>query len=181
MVSCSLVYIGSGYGLSPIWCQAITLTSADLFSVGSSKTAFSGIWIKIQNHSCFFEKKWCLQNGGHFVEVSMCTINNLLWLIYLCWLSNCHWLPVILSGFQQIKCLLSHKNILYDWSSFSPNANRLLNFEHEKTVLNIDGKVQDCSICVAAMEIPKLHSAKIDIISHMVPVQVLLCNNISMA
>ena len=40
------VSIGSGNGLSPIRCQAITWTNADLLSIGPLGTNFSDIWIK---------------------------------------------------------------------------------------------------------------------------------------
>ena len=45
------VSIGSGNGLLPIRCQAITWTSADLLSIEPLWTNFSEIWIKIQNFS----------------------------------------------------------------------------------------------------------------------------------
>ena len=38
-------------GLSPVWRQAITRTSADLLSTGPITTDFSEIWIEIQNFS----------------------------------------------------------------------------------------------------------------------------------
>ena len=43
------VSIGSGNGLSPVWCQAITWTNADFLSTGPLGTNFSEIQIKMQN------------------------------------------------------------------------------------------------------------------------------------
>ena len=37
-VSANVVIIGSGNGLAPVWCQAITWTNADLLSIGPSPT-----------------------------------------------------------------------------------------------------------------------------------------------
>ena len=45
-----MVIIGSGTGLAPVWCQAITWTSADLMLIRLSGTNYSEI--KIQNFSC---------------------------------------------------------------------------------------------------------------------------------
>ena len=39
------VTIGSGNGLSPIWCQAITWINVDLLLIGSTETNFSRIQI----------------------------------------------------------------------------------------------------------------------------------------
>ena len=44
--------IGSGNGLSPIWCQAITWTNAGLLSIGLLGTNFSEFWIRILSLSC---------------------------------------------------------------------------------------------------------------------------------
>ena len=46
-----LITIGSGNGLSPVRCQAITGTNAEILSIGPSRTNFSEIWMKIQNFS----------------------------------------------------------------------------------------------------------------------------------
>ena len=46
-----LARIGSGNGLSPVPCQAITWNNADLLSIGPLGTNFSEIWPKIQNFS----------------------------------------------------------------------------------------------------------------------------------
>ena len=45
------VITGSGNGLSPVRCQAITWPNADLLSIGLSATNLSEIWIKMQNLS----------------------------------------------------------------------------------------------------------------------------------
>ena len=42
------VIIGSGNGLAPVWCQAITWTNADSLSICPVGTCFSEIWIKIK-------------------------------------------------------------------------------------------------------------------------------------
>ena len=47
----NFVNIGSGNGLSPVWCQAITWTITDLFSIRTQRTNFSETSIKIQNFS----------------------------------------------------------------------------------------------------------------------------------
>ena len=45
------VSIGSGNGLPPVQCQAITWTNTDSWSIGPLGTNFSEIWIKIQDFS----------------------------------------------------------------------------------------------------------------------------------
>ena len=75
--SVNWINIGSGNGLSPIRCQAITWTNAALMSIWPLGTNFSEIWIKTQNVS-FSKCTWkCrLQNGGHVVqeEIGECCI-----------------------------------------------------------------------------------------------------------
>ena len=51
-VSVNWVSIGSGNDLSPVQCQIITWTNADLLSIGSLQTDLSEIWTEIQNFSC---------------------------------------------------------------------------------------------------------------------------------
>ena len=67
----TLVGICWSNGLSPLWCQAITWTCADLLSLGQTSVNFF-----YQNTKHFFEKqciwKHALQNGGHFAQASMC-------------------------------------------------------------------------------------------------------------
>ena len=46
--SVNWISIGSGNGLAPSWCQAITWTSADLFSIGSFQIYYNEISTKIQ-------------------------------------------------------------------------------------------------------------------------------------
>ena len=64
-----LVIIGSGNALSPVQCQAITWTNADLLSFGSLGINFSKILIKIQNFSswkCIWKcRQW---NGGSLAK-----------------------------------------------------------------------------------------------------------------
>ena len=50
-VSVNWVSSGSGNGLLPVWCQAITWTTADLLSRRHLGTNFNEIRIKIQNFS----------------------------------------------------------------------------------------------------------------------------------
>ena len=49
--SMTWVIIGSGNGLSPIWCQAITWTNVNFLSIDPSGTNFSEILIKTHNFS----------------------------------------------------------------------------------------------------------------------------------
>ena len=51
ILSVNWVNIGSGNGLSPVLCQAITWTSADLLSIESLGTYFSDIQIEILSFS----------------------------------------------------------------------------------------------------------------------------------
>ena len=60
--------IGSGNGLSPVRCQAITWTNADVLSIGSLGANFSEISIEIQTFSF---KKMCLKtfcSGGDSMD-----------------------------------------------------------------------------------------------------------------
>ena len=50
-VSMNWVSIGSGNALSPVGCQAITWTNADLLSIVPLGMNFSEIWIEIQSFS----------------------------------------------------------------------------------------------------------------------------------
>ena len=62
----------SWIAFSPHRCQAIDWTSADL-SVGLSGTNLSEIWLKIIWFSLKeLHLKYCLQNGSHFVQPSIC-------------------------------------------------------------------------------------------------------------
>ena len=66
--------IGSGNGLLPVQCQAITWTSNDLLSMGPLETMFSEILYrnhKIFNDKIAFEYVIC-QSGDHLVSASMC-------------------------------------------------------------------------------------------------------------
>ena len=64
--------IGLDNGLSPVQCQAITWSSADLL-MGHFGTNFSEIWIEIQTFSLTkMRLKCCLQAGGDFVSDSIC-------------------------------------------------------------------------------------------------------------
>ena len=66
--------IGSGNGLSPVRCQAISGTSAELLSFGPGRS-FSGIVIKVQNFS--FNTLMLRQNGLHFAdEIFICIFLN---------------------------------------------------------------------------------------------------------
>ena len=51
-----LFSIGSGYGVSPDQCQAITWTNADLLSIGPFGTNLNEIRLKI--HAPFHSRKW---------------------------------------------------------------------------------------------------------------------------
>ena len=68
-----LTTIGSDNGLSPNQHQAIIWTNADLLSMGSWRTNFSEIFIKlIHYHSRKCIWKCRLENGGYFASASMC-------------------------------------------------------------------------------------------------------------
>ena len=58
---------------SPIWRQAIIQTNANLLTIGPLGTNFSEILVKIQkifiHEKCIW--KYCLWNGGHFVQEEM--------------------------------------------------------------------------------------------------------------
>ena len=68
------IIIGSGNGLSPVRCQAITWTNADLLSIESIGTSFSEIMIDEFKHFHWRKCVWkCrLQNVGHFFSAAMC-------------------------------------------------------------------------------------------------------------
>ena len=71
------VNIGSGNGLSPNQCQAITWTNASLLSTGPSGTNISETLIQIQklySRKCIW--KCCLQRGDHNVLASMSTVSS---------------------------------------------------------------------------------------------------------
>ena len=61
--------IGSGNGLSPVWRQAITWTSADSLSIGLSLPWNLKLNTIIFNKKNSFEN--VLQNDGHLVQASM--------------------------------------------------------------------------------------------------------------
>ena len=48
--------LGSGNGLAPSWCQAITWTNADLLAIICFEINFNWIWIKIVNKITFIEE-----------------------------------------------------------------------------------------------------------------------------
>ena len=63
--SVSRASIASDDGLSPVRCQSITWTNADVLLTGRPQTKFSDIQTKIQNvYSWKTVSKWWLQNGG---------------------------------------------------------------------------------------------------------------------
>ena len=54
-VSLIWVIIGSGSGLMPVWCQAITWTNDDLWSVGPSRTIINEISVSIRVQSFYWD------------------------------------------------------------------------------------------------------------------------------
>ena len=69
MPSMNWISIGSGNGLSPLRCQAITWTNAGLLSIGLLGTNFSE---KNRNSVIFIQENTfeiiVCQYGGHFVQ-----------------------------------------------------------------------------------------------------------------
>ena len=84
--SVNWVSIGSGNGLPPVWCQAITWTSADLLLIRPRGTTVIEIGFKIQNFS--FKKmqlkilsaKWRPFCPGRDELI----VHFLLWFLYFC-------------------------------------------------------------------------------------------------
>ena len=68
-----MVNIGSGKGLLPVPCQAITWTSVNLLPIGPIITNFRKVLIKLLQFS-FKKYIWIcrLQNVIHFVQFSVC-------------------------------------------------------------------------------------------------------------
>ena len=66
--------ISSDNGLPPLRCQAIIWTNAGMLLVGPVGTSYSEIYIKIQqlSHKKMHLSMTYMQNGHHFVLVSMC-------------------------------------------------------------------------------------------------------------
>ena len=87
--SVNWVSIGSGNGLSPVRCQAITWTNAYLLSSGPLGTNFNEILITILTFSlkkCMWKCR--LWNGGHFFQGEMSwgkDFNYLCQLTVMCW------------------------------------------------------------------------------------------------
>ena len=60
-----LTIIGSDNGLSPVWRQAIIWTNAGILLIGSLRTNFTEIWIRIETfsfkkmHLKMLSAKWC--------------------------------------------------------------------------------------------------------------------------
>ena len=69
-----LVNIGSCNGLTPVTRQALTDTNAGLLLTEPWATHFNEISFEIQEFLCNKMHLKCrLRNGGHFVEISVCS------------------------------------------------------------------------------------------------------------
>ena len=94
--SVNWVSIGSVNGLSPVWCQAITRTSAGLLSIGYLATNFNEIQIEIQNLP-FVKMYFCeisvILSWGSFILplVRDCLPSHLKPLRAELWLPNMNW------------------------------------------------------------------------------------------
>ena len=73
--------------------KTISWTSADLLSIGPLGTNFTKFFFKIQNFHSSKKMicKYFLQNGGHFVQVSVSQVPMIVRLFLCCFFVGCTW------------------------------------------------------------------------------------------